>query len=74
MCPITCIVFVIKSLNFLVPHEIRKCSGSMTHGASGTIGAYRTLGAYGTYRTSGAHGTLGTIIAQTTIVSRKIRK
>jgi hypothetical protein len=28
-----CIVFVIKSLNFLVPHEIRKGYRSMTHGA-----------------------------------------
>jgi hypothetical protein len=30
--------------------------------------------AYGTHRTSGAHGTFGTIIAQTTILNRKIRK
>lgn len=40
--------FVIKFLNFLVSHEIRKCYRSMTHGA------------YVTYRADGAHGTPGT--------------
>jgi hypothetical protein len=39
---------VIKSLNFLVPHEIRKGYKSLT------------LGAYGALRTSGALGTFGT--------------
>jgi hypothetical protein len=38
---------VLKSLNFLVPHEIKNGYWSITPGASGT------------HRTSGAHGTLG---------------